>query len=61
MTHVKKLNNGICDFYIPGKRGCFWVRVAMQTLKPGHRKKQNRKSYIYRPAQTETAENTLMQ
>ncbi len=61
MTHLKKLNNGICDFYIPGKRGCFWVRVAMQTVEQRPRKKPNRKSYIYQPAQTETAENTLLQ
>jgi len=59
MTHLKKVNNCICEFYIPGKRGCFWVRVAMQTGELRHRKKQNRKSYIYQTAQTETAENTL--
>jgi hypothetical protein len=53
--------NPIYDFYIPGKRGCFWVRGAMQTGELKHRKKQNRKSYIYPAADTETAENALLQ
>ena len=59
MPSMKKVNDPVSDFYIPEKRYCFWVRVVVQTTKPGLRKQHNTKAYIYVAILAKITQNTL--
>ena len=56
---MKNVYNPVCDFGIPEKQCCFWVRAAVQTMRLSAREKRNNEPYIYMASFPKNTQNTL--